>query len=157
MRSRVCGIATVKSLVQTAGVRSRGLGESSSSSVLRAIRLKIRWNCPHVFDLPHFKNYLRFENPLVWASLKCRSECPQSDMRTLLCFCLHALWWWLSFNWSLLQQFWPKFYWNCFKIFPAENYEIIEVNSAVSGLMLQMKDHCDFKLMKRNNLIGVNW
>ncbi len=56
VRSCVHTIATVKSLLQTAGVWSRGLAESSGVCVLRIIKLKIGGNCPYVSGRPRFQN-----------------------------------------------------------------------------------------------------
>lgn len=46
VRSRVCGVATSESMLQTAGVRSRLLDETSSVCVRRITSLKMGWKCP---------------------------------------------------------------------------------------------------------------
>lgn len=47
VRSRVCGVAALESILPTAGVWSRVLDESSAGCVRRITLLKMGWKCPY--------------------------------------------------------------------------------------------------------------
>lgn len=66
MRSHVSGIATLDSLLQTAGVRAHVLDKSSENYTVN------KFGCPHVCDLPRFIKQLRIGDCLVCSQPQCR-------------------------------------------------------------------------------------